>query len=101
MNFDKKYTGFCIEFKNPTNNYQISEAQLEMKSQYKHNGYKFLISNDYDKIIAYLNRYGNISKTNVRATIFIWWNQIYVKKYIYIYIYIYIYGIYMLRSVSI
>ena len=26
MNYQKDYSGFCIEFKNPTNNYQISEA---------------------------------------------------------------------------
>ena len=26
MNYHKDYSGFCIEFKNPTNNYQISET---------------------------------------------------------------------------
>ena len=26
MNYQNDYSGFCIEFKNPTNNYQISEA---------------------------------------------------------------------------
>ena len=27
-NNHKKHNGFCIEFKSPTNNYKISEAQL-------------------------------------------------------------------------
>ena len=38
----KDYSGSCIEFKSPTNNYHVSESQ---------NGYLFKISNDYDKII--------------------------------------------------
>ena len=33
-NYHKEYTGPCIEFKSPTNNYQISEAQREMKSRF-------------------------------------------------------------------
>ena len=53
-NYHKEYTGLCIEFKIPTNNYQISEAQREMKSRYKQNGYRFLISNGYDHMINYL-----------------------------------------------
>ena len=48
-NYHKEYTGLCIEFKSPTNNYQISETQKEMKSRYKQNRYRFLISNDYEK----------------------------------------------------
>ena len=56
-NYHKEYTGLCIEFKSPTNNYQISETQREMKSRYKQNGYRFLISNDYDHIITYLNKH--------------------------------------------
>ena len=46
----------CIEFKSRTNNYKISEAQLEIKKRYKQNGYRILISNDYDEIIAFLNK---------------------------------------------
>ena len=53
MNYHKDYTG-CIEFKSPSNNYQISEAQKEMKKRYKENGYYFILSNDYDLIIQYL-----------------------------------------------
>ena len=42
-----EYTGLCTEFKIPTNNYQISEAQREMKRRYHQNNNRFLISNDY------------------------------------------------------
>ena len=49
--------GFCIEFKYPTNNYQVSQAQKEMKRKYKMNNYKFVLSNDYDKIFFELNTY--------------------------------------------
>ena len=55
MNYHKDYTGCCIEFKSPSNNYQIAEAQKEMNKRYKENGYYFILSNDYDLIIQYLN----------------------------------------------
>ena len=58
VNNHKEYNGLCIEFKSPTNNYKISEAQMEMKKRYKQNGYRFLISNDYDRInIAHPNEH--------------------------------------------
>ena len=57
VNHHNQYNGFCIEFKSPSNNYQISEAQRAMKRQYHQNNYRFLISNDYDRIIAYLNKH--------------------------------------------
>lgn len=44
MNNHMNYSGFRIRFKSPTNNYQVSGAQLEMKGKYKENGYKFIIS---------------------------------------------------------
>ena len=50
MNYHKDYSGCSIEFKSPTNNYQVSQAQKEMKHRYKENGYYFLLSNDYDLI---------------------------------------------------
>lgn len=56
-NYHNQYSGLCLEFKSPTNNYRITEAQLEMYEQYKQNRYRFLISSDYDKIIAYLNKH--------------------------------------------
>ena len=38
MNYHKDYSGYCIEFKSSTNNYQVSQAQKEMKHRYKENG---------------------------------------------------------------
>lgn len=57
MKNHKESNGPCIEFKSLTNNYKISEAHLEMKKRYKQNGYRFLISNYYVEIIAYLNKH--------------------------------------------
>ena len=42
LNYYKDYNGLCIEFKSPTNIYQISDAQREMKERYKENCYKLL-----------------------------------------------------------
>ena len=50
LNFHKDYRGLCIEFKSPTNNYEVSESQLKMKEKYSQNNYAFILSNDYDKI---------------------------------------------------
>ena len=57
MNYHKSYKGLCIEFKSPTNNYQVSEAQLKMKEKYIKNNYKFLLSNDYDEISKEIHEY--------------------------------------------
>ena len=57
MNNHMRYNGLCIEFKSPTNHYQISNAQLDMKKRFKENGFRFVISSDYDKIIRVLNNY--------------------------------------------
>ena len=57
LNYHKDYNGLCIEFKSPTNNYQISDAQREMKERYKENCYKFILSNDYDYICMQLHKY--------------------------------------------
>ena len=35
LDYHKDYNGLCIEFKSPTNNYEVSESQLKMKAQYK------------------------------------------------------------------
>ena len=50
LDYHKDYKGLCIEFKSPTNNYHVSEAQLEMKKKYVNNSYAFILSNDYHKI---------------------------------------------------
>ena len=57
LNYHKDYNGLCIEFKSPTNYYEISDAQKEMKERYKINCYKFILSNDYDYICKRLHKY--------------------------------------------
>ena len=57
LNYHKDYNGLCIEFKYPTNNYQISDAQREMKKRYKENCYQFILSNDYDHICKEVHNY--------------------------------------------
>ena len=57
VNYHKDYNGLCIEFKSPTNIYQISDAQREMKERYKENCYKFILSNDYDYICKQVHKY--------------------------------------------
>lgn len=57
LNFHHTYSGLCIEFKSPTNNYKVSESQLKMKVQYRKNNFKFILSNDYDKICQKIHKY--------------------------------------------
>ena len=57
LNYHKDYKGLCIEFKSPTNNYCVSEAQLKMKEKYCDNEYAFILSNDYDKISKLIHKY--------------------------------------------
>ena len=57
LNQHKVYNGLCFEFKSPTNNYVISDSQKEMQKKYIQNGYKFIISNDYDDIIKIFHDY--------------------------------------------
>ena len=51
------YKGLCIEFKSPTNNYEVSESQIKMKEKYRNNDYAFILSNDYDKISKLIHKY--------------------------------------------
>ena len=51
------YKGLCIEFKSPTNNYEVSESQIKMKEKYRSNDYAFILSNDYDKISKLIHKY--------------------------------------------
>ena len=57
LNYHKDYKGLCIEFKSPTNNYEVSESQLKMKEKYCQNNYAFILSNDYDKISKLIHKY--------------------------------------------
>ena len=52
LDYHKDYKGLCVEFKSPTNNYHVSKAQYELMEKYSNNSYKFILSNDYDEIIA-------------------------------------------------
>ena len=56
-NLHKHYTGFCIEFKNPNGKGVLSPDQSTMLLQYQNNGFKTLVSNDYDNIIEQLIEY--------------------------------------------
>ena len=56
-NLHKHYTGFSIEFKNPNGNGVLSHDQSKMLQQYQNNGFKTLVSNDYDYIIEQLIEY--------------------------------------------
>ena len=56
-NLHKHYTGFAIEFKNPKGNGSLSDDQSRMLRQYQNNGFKTLVSNDYDYIIEQLIEY--------------------------------------------
>ena len=56
-NLHKHYAGFCIEFKSPKGNGVLSPDQSMMLRQYQNNGFKILVSNDYDKIIEQIIEY--------------------------------------------
>jgi len=56
-NFHTKYSGFAIEFKTPLGCGKTSEAQENLLERYSENGYKVLVSNNYDFIINEINNY--------------------------------------------
>ena len=56
-NLHKRYTGFCIEMKTPKGNGVLSPDQSTMLRQYQNNGFKTLVSNDYDHIIEQIIEY--------------------------------------------
>ena len=56
-NLHKHYTGFCIEFKSPKGNGVLSPDQSMILLQYQNNGFKALVSNDYDQIIEQIIEY--------------------------------------------
>ena len=57
LNYHKDLNGLCIEFKSPTDYYEVTESQLKMKERYKKNNYRFILSNDYDKISKRIHKY--------------------------------------------
>ena len=56
-NLHKHYTGFCIEFKSLKRNGILSPDQSMILLQYQNNGFKTLVSNDYDHIIEQIIEY--------------------------------------------
>ena len=56
-NLHKHYTGFCIEFKSPKGNGILPPDQSMILLQYKNNGFKTIVSNDYDHIIEQVIEY--------------------------------------------
>jgi prophage antirepressor-like protein len=56
-NLHSKYNGFVIEFKTPNGKGVVSKAQRNMIKKYKRNGFKTLISNDYDQCIMEIVEY--------------------------------------------
>ena len=56
-NLHKHSTGFCIEFKSPKGNGVLSPDQSMILLQYQNNGFKTLVSNDYDHIMEQVIEY--------------------------------------------
>ena len=56
-NLHKHYTGFCIELKSPKGNGVLSSDQSMILLQYQNNGFKTLVSNDYDHILEQIIEY--------------------------------------------
>ena len=56
-NLHKHYSGFAIEMKSPKGNGVLSPDQSMMLQQYQNNGFKTLVSNDYDHIIEQIIEY--------------------------------------------
>jgi len=56
-NLNINYTGFVLEFKTPLGNGILSKAQEKLLERYSENGYKVLISNDYELIINEIINY--------------------------------------------
>ena len=56
-NLHKRYSGSSIEMKSPKGNGVLSPDQSMMLRQYQNNGFKTLLSNDYDQIIEQIIEY--------------------------------------------
>ena len=56
-NLHKRYSGFAIKFKSPKGNGVLSPDQSMILLQYQNNGFKTLVSNDYDHVIEQIIEY--------------------------------------------
>jgi prophage antirepressor-like protein len=57
LNNHKTYRGFAIELKTPKGNGQMSEKQQLYMDMLHQNGFKTLVSNDYDEVVVELTKY--------------------------------------------
>jgi hypothetical protein len=57
VNNHLEHRGFCLEFKNPKGTGSLSEAQDSWLRDLRLNGYKVLVSNDYDLIVREIANY--------------------------------------------
>jgi len=57
MNNHLEYRGFCLEFKNPKGTGSLAEAQDAWLNDLRINGYKVVVSNDYDVICREIETY--------------------------------------------
>jgi prophage antirepressor-like protein len=57
LNNHKTYRGFAIELKTPKGNGQMSENQQLYMDMLHQNGFKTLVSNNYDEIVVELTKY--------------------------------------------
>ena len=56
-NLHKRYSSFAIEMKSPEGNGILSPDQSMILQQYQNNGFKTIVSNDYDQIIKQIIEY--------------------------------------------
>ena len=57
LNKHLDYNGFCVEFKTPKGLGSLSDAQSQWLRDLHLNGYKVLLSNDYDSIVREIDAY--------------------------------------------
>jgi prophage antirepressor-like protein len=56
-NLNKKYSGLVIEFKGPTGKGLVSDEQTKLLKSFENNGFKTMLTNDYDMIIEAILEY--------------------------------------------
>ena len=54
---NNNYSGMCLEFKSPLGNGSLSDAQEVFLTRMHDNGFKVLVSNDYDEIVHAIMAY--------------------------------------------
>ncbi|CAB4009480.1 phage repressor [Paramuricea clavata] len=56
-NPSKRHIGFCIELKTPKGTGSLSKEQEDLLRKYRRNGYRCMVSNDYDLIVREVIEY--------------------------------------------